>query len=171
MYFQVFIIILFIIGLLCIYFSIIYKQLKLKIKQLKQLKFKQMKTKYLFQALKFACLPTLSVLTLLFFGFFDIAKTIEFISSDSPWAITLRVLLVIAEMFLIYVMYDHYESEGEKKDKRDNAGISENDNGTPIDYSKSIYDLKRDWKSSDKYNYYTKSEDIILIERTPAKQR
>lgn len=144
------------------------KPIQLLIKLFKKTKnLNKMKTKYLFQALKFACLPTLSVLTLLFFGFFDIAKTIAFISSDSGWAITLRVLLVIVEAILIYIMYNHYEIEGDKKDKRDKAGISENEDGTPVDYSKSIYDLRRNWGSSDKYKYYTKSDDIILIERTP----
>lgn len=75
-----------------------------------------MKIKLLFKALKFACLPTLSMLTLLICGFFSISKAIAWISSDAGLAIFLRVALVIAEIVLIYIMYEHYREEEQKKD-------------------------------------------------------
>lgn len=129
-----------------------------------------METKYLFQALKFACLPTLSILTLLFFGFFDIAKTIEFISSDNGWAIALRVFLVIAEMLLIYGMYDYYKTEGDKKEIRERTGLTDNDKGNYVSYSTSIYHLHENWGSQCNYKAYIKSDDIVLIERVVTKK-
>lgn len=70
-----------------------------------------MKLKAFMMALKFACLPTLSLLVLLFFGFFSISKTIDFISSNNGWAIFLRILSVIIEIALIWFMYNKYLKE------------------------------------------------------------
>lgn len=124
---------------------------------------KQMKIKYLFQALKFACLPTLSILVLLFCGFFSISKTIDFISSDSGWAIALRVLLVIAEIVLIIVMYLQYEKEGIFEE-----GGSRRKNGYTISSGRSVSDLGAGWRYNDIFKSYSTSNDnIIIIERTP----
>lgn len=70
-----------------------------------------MKVKAFMMALKFACLPTLSLLVLLFFGFFSISKTIDFISSNNGWAIFLRIFCVILEIALIWFMYNKYLKE------------------------------------------------------------
>ena len=119
-----------------------------------------MKMKYLWPALKFACLPTLYILVLLFFGFFSISGTLAFIASSSGWAITLRVFAVISEIVLVYYMYNKYEEE----DIINNPEISEHPK--EISSRQSLYDIQNHWSSSDKYFLHkTNSSDIILIER------
>ncbi len=136
-------------------------------RRIKQLKFKQMKMKYLAQALRFACLPTLAVLLLLFFGFFSIDKTMAFISSDNGWAIGLRVILVIAEIGLVYVMYNEFEEKGEIEERRKKAGIDVDEVGKILEYNNPVYQLVRGWNHDDEYKAYKKEGDIVLIQRTP----
>ncbi len=124
-----------------------------------------MNTKYLFQALRFACLPTLSVLALLFFAFFDIARTLAFISSDNWFAILLRILLVIAEVALVVIMYKDYEKKGiiedVKKGKR-------SDDAQNVNGENDLYTIERNWSYNDSFKMYrTENENIIVIERTP----
>ncbi len=124
---------------------------------------KEMNTKYLFQALRFACLPTLSVLTLLFFGFFDISRTISFIASDNGWAVTLRILLAIAEIVLVVIMYYQYRKEGIIQDAKNGKKGDRIEN---MDYSRSVYRLKDEWRNSDQFNMYlTDCDDVVIIER------
>lgn len=129
-----------------------------------------MKIKYLFQALRFACLPTLSILVLLFFGFFSIDKTISFISSNDGWAIFLRVLLVIAEITLIIYMYIDYKNKGEYEDLINQK--SETINNCLVNNSRSISSyteakgLKGDWHKNDGFKVYeTEIKNIVLVER------
>ena len=63
------------------------------------------------KALKFACLPTLSLLVLLFFAFFSITKTVAFISSDDGFAIFLRIIAFLGEVLLVGIYYDKYRKE------------------------------------------------------------
>jgi hypothetical protein len=128
-----------------------------------------MKTKYLLQSLKFAFLPTICVLILLFFGFFDISETIKFISSNNGFAIMLRVALIVAEITLVYIMYGHYE----KKDLRHKAiNDPEKSTGETLYYDTSIYRLDSDWSSNDKYvKYRTQDDDVIIIERLKNKTK
>lgn len=124
-----------------------------------------MNTKYLFQALKFACLPTLSVLTILFFGFFNILETINFISSTNGWAILLRIIMVIAEIVLVIIMYYKYRKEGELLDAK-NGKIDSNRRN--IHYGTDVYRIDNNWSSDDKYFIHeTKDSDIVIIERVP----
>ncbi len=127
-----------------------------------------MKAKYLFQALKFACLPTLSVLTLLFFGFFNIRKTLDFIGSDNGWAVFLRILLVILEIALIVIVYYHYEQKGILEDIKKNAGNAVDDKGISISYHDSIYNLFTGQSSNHKfYLHRTDNENISIVTRHP----
>lgn len=124
-----------------------------------------MKTKYLFKALKFACLPTLSVLILLFFGFFSISKTIDFISSDSGWAIFLRVLLVLLELALVIIMYHHYKDTDFDKQEIPNMCATE---GKERYRSLGLYELFSDCNNGDKYySYKTEENNVIVIKRIP----
>lgn len=70
-----------------------------------------MNYKILFKSLKFAFLPTFSVLMLLFFAFFSISKTLAFIGSNNWIAILLRVILFVAEVGLVCYMYNQYIEE------------------------------------------------------------
>ncbi len=123
-----------------------------------------MNAKILAQALKFACLPTLSVLVLLFFGFFSISKTIAFISSDDSWAVFLRVTAVIAEIILVTVMYKQYESEEQKKMLINNP---ENflERCSLISSNERVYSVLNGNSSDDYYVYPTSNPNIKLIER------
>lgn len=120
----------------------------------------KMKTKYLMQAMRFACLPTLSVLMLLFFGFFSISRTLAFISSNEGLAIAIRVVLFIAEVVLVYIMYKHYE----KEDIRIQTGCD--NNGRSISGRKNIYEIfGSEYYDSMFKVYNTNNEDIITVER------
>lgn len=143
------------------------------INKLSNLKLKQMKIKYLFQALKFACLPTISVLLLIICGFFSISKALDWISSDSGWAIALRILLVIGEIALVAVMYFNYEEEGEKLEKerirRETINNNEaNGEAAFIGSSRSVYEIWGGGSYNDTFTKYTtKDPNIVLIERIP----
>lgn len=122
-----------------------------------------MNIKALFKAIRFAFLPTLSVLILLFFAFFSISKTIAFISSDSGWAIALRIFLVVAELAMIVIMYFHYLAEEIKANPEENKR-----GGYPISTSKRVYDLFDGVGDRDDFTKYsTGSSNLILIERKP----
>lgn len=124
-----------------------------------------MNFKYLFKALRFACLPTLSVLVLLFFAFFDIGKTIAFISSDNAAAIILRICLVLAEIALIIIMYNEYE----KKDLIENPwNHIKSKRPSSLTYTTYVSDLRGDWARSDNYEAFgTSDDDYILVHRKP----
>ncbi len=139
---------------------VLYKNFKQKSKQFN---LQTMNIKYLFQALRFACLPTLSVLTILFFAFFDIGKTIGFISSDHGFAITLRIILVIGEIALVIAMYFKYQHEGELENS-----IKGNKSKTyiEVDYNTYVKNLNNEWDSSNIYRrYLTGDPNIVVIER------
>lgn len=70
-----------------------------------------MKTKILLKALRFSLLPTLVTILLILVGFFSFEDTLTFITSNSPGAIAVRVLLFIAEVVLVIVMYNYYLKE------------------------------------------------------------
>ncbi len=130
-----------------------------------------MKTKYLLQALKFACLPTLSVLVLLFVGFFSVTKPLAFISSDNGFAIALRVLLVIAELSLVYYMYKMYEEEDKKQEllkinNENKENLTKGNTGKSLYYNESVYKLGKKWTNDDNYLMYeTELENMIIVER------
>lgn len=123
-----------------------------------------MKLTAFMRAIKFACLPTLSLLVLLFFGFFSISKTIEFISSDHTLAIIVRVIAVIAEIILVWLMYEKYLEEEILKSNHSDIKNS----GYKIDKYKSIYQLVNNWNSNDKYELFdTPDGNIKIIKRIP----
>lgn len=125
-----------------------------------------MKNKYLFQALKFACLPTLSVLILIVCGFFSITRALDWISSDNGFAIALRILLIIGEIILVSVMYKQYEKEGIKEEAR--LGKT-NNNGVSRDYDFTLSSLfeYNNYRRRDNYDYIvysTESHNIKIVE-------
>lgn len=125
-----------------------------------------MDIKLLLKALKFACLPTLSVLVLLICGFFSITKAIAWISSDQGFAITIRVLLVIAEIALIWYMYSLYVEEEKLKKMLEGEDISL----TPIrtTYDKYLYNMFNDASHNDTYQYFhTSDQNVKLVKRIP----
>ncbi len=65
-------------------------------------------TKALIKAMQFLCLPTLSLLIIIFFWFFSWTDFIAFLTSKSGWAGALRVGVVILEVILVYYMYEYY---------------------------------------------------------------
>lgn len=114
------------------------------------------------KALKFACLPTLSLLLLLFFAFFSISKTIEFISSNDGLAITLRIVAFVAEVALIVYYYTVYAKEEVLK------GNTTKSRKSSISSHSDIYDIKSNWDRGDKYFIHeTDSSDVVYVERVP----
>lgn len=123
-----------------------------------------MEIKLLLKALKFACLPTLSVLTLLFFGFFSISKAIAWISGDSTFAIVIRVLLVIAEIALVCFMYQNYVEEEKLEKILKGEGLSTT--GITQPYDRDIYRLWEDDKHSATFTMHkTTNENTIVLTR------
>lgn len=121
-----------------------------------------MKVKAFMMALKFACLPTLSLLILLFFGFFSISKTIDFIASNNGWAVFLRILCVVMEIVLIWFMYDKYLKEESLK----TAGKIVS-SGDEVRMDKEICRCFGDtYNSKNKYYVHrTEHSDVIVIKR------
>lgn len=122
-----------------------------------------MKVKAFMMALKFACLPTLSLLVLLFFGFFSISKTIDFIASNNGWAIFLRIFSVIVEIALVWFMYNKYLKEESLKTAGKSVAT-----GTRISNQDRIFECFGDTYSNNLNNYYlhrTEHSDVIVIKR------
>lgn len=112
------------------------------------------------RALKFACLPTLSLLLLLFFAFFSISETIAFISSNDGIAIALRVLAFITEIVVVWIYYDKYNKEDIF------SGKSTKSNRRSIGARTDIYDINHRWSSSDDYFVMdTEDPNIVYVER------
>lgn len=149
------------------------------INKLSTLKYKRMKTKYLFQALKFACLPTLSVLLLIVCGFFSITKALDWISSDSGFAIALRIILVLAEIALVVIMYFNYEEEGEEQAKKlakeqllNNPSPS--NNGNVISNRREVCELfgRSNYNDTSTYTLFTtKDSNILMLQINPATKK
>lgn len=121
-----------------------------------------MKSKYLFQALKFVCLPTLSVLLLLFFAFFSITDALAFISASSAGAVTLRILLFIVEIVLVVIMYFKYQKEDILKNPEDQI---KNNSRIRAKYT-NLSELNSEWVKSG-YTIYvhdTGDSDLFVVQ-------
>ncbi len=120
--------------------------------------------KVLLKAISFMFLPTISILFVVFIGFFSITDFISFITAKSGGAIFLRVVLVLAEIIFVCVMYNHYYKLDVIKNK-DNY-IKE---GNIINYTTSTY-VERFFKSGNSSgrkfkSYATDNENIVVIEK------
>lgn len=121
-----------------------------------------MNTVALTKALRFACLPTLSLLILLFFAFFDFGRTLEFISSTEPLAVVLRIVAFGGEVILVYFMYTKYLREEAIK------GGGKVNSERYIRDSSYIRDIKVSWGSNDSYSVQdTEDSNVVLIIRKP----
>ena len=112
-----------------------------------------MKLRAFTKALQYAFLPTASILLLLFFAFFDVSKTINFITSNSGVAIALRVIAFIAEATLVTIFYFRNLKE---------LSIKEGKNFNRSDT------FLRDCYSSDAKHYFTNgtSQDDYSLHKT-----
>ena len=63
------------------------------------------------KAMTFMFAPTLSVLVIIFFWFFNLTDFVSFITSQSAGASTLRVLMMLLEVFFVCVLYKYYEEK------------------------------------------------------------
>lgn len=112
------------------------------------------------QALRFACLPTLSVLCLMFFAFFSIEKTLDFIGSSNGWAVTIRILLFLVEILLVWYMYEKNCEEMKISDTIGNLEVQE---FKTIDGGTNICDAIEDAKYRSYIKVYKISSDISII--------
>jgi amino acid permease len=70
-----------------------------------------MTTKALMKAMGFMFIPTFSVLTLIFFWFLSWTEFVAFITSKSGWAGFLRMVLLLAEIALVWFFYTKYNEQ------------------------------------------------------------
>lgn len=70
-----------------------------------------MNTKALVRAMGFMFIPTFSVLVLIFFWFLSWSEFVAFITSKSGWAGFLRIVLLLAEICLVWYFYDKYNQQ------------------------------------------------------------
>lgn len=132
-----------------------------------------MKIRYksLMRAIQFAFLPTISLLLLLFFGFFSIEKTINFITSDNGWAIAIRIVAFLAEIVLIWTLYHDYAEEEKQEELiqkvTSNIEDASDQNWISISPSREMYMLSRDWGSRDTYKYIPIDTNHALVKRIP----
>lgn len=121
-----------------------------------------MNIKVLAKALRFACIPTLSVIVLLFCGFFSISKTIDFLQSNNGWAIALRIILAIGEITLIVVMYRQYLKEDIKENALNKYKRTET---KQVSYHNSIREILKGKDDDYYYIFDTEDSNIKIIER------
>lgn len=134
-----------------------------------------MKIRYkaLMQAIQFACLPTISLLLLLFFGFFSIEKTISFITSDNGWAIAIRLIALLGEFGLIWYLYKEYADKEIILEKEAHIQSQVN-NKQELDYktrsySTELHYLHTRWSSGDKYFSTLIDDNHVLIKHEARK--
>jgi hypothetical protein len=115
------------------------------------------------RALRFACVPTLSLLALLFFAFFSVTRTITFISSDDGAAVALRIVAFLAEVILVSCLYSKYRKEEVLKG---NTGLK---NKRERNSNYEIHDLKESgWYKRDTYYVQdTDDDNIVYVQRVP----
>lgn len=115
-----------------------------------------MNYKILLKAMGLMFLPTLSVLFIMLVGFFDFTAMKDFITSNSGWAIFLRILLVLLEVVCVVYLYLHYSKEDLIKNPKKNGPES------------SLYEfgqkLTRDQQYKSKV-YKTTLSNLFLIEK------
>lgn len=126
---------------------------------------KTMNTTALLRALKFVCIPTLSLLVLLFFAFFSVSKTIAFISSDDGWAIALRIIAFIAEIVLVVWKYLEYNRE--EIFKSGNKGEYIKEKGSSCQPYYEIRQILGHDKRGDYRYYQTTNVNIKILEFIP----
>ncbi len=140
-----------------------------KIKKINfKLNLKSMNIKSLLKALRFACVPTMAILALVFFAIFDIQKTVSFITSQDGWAVFIRIVSLVAELLIIAFMYVEYEKEESVNRVKSSIPNLNKDDSHDVGYHTSLYNLNAKWTSSDTYKaHYTNDSDIMIIVRTP----
>lgn len=72
-----------------------------------------MNLKAVYYALSRMFLPTLSVVIIALMWTLSPTKTFDFILSDTFWAGVLRIVLLLAEMFWFYYLYDDFINDEE----------------------------------------------------------
>lgn len=72
-----------------------------------------MNYKNLYKAMRFMFLPTLVMFSLLLVGFWSVAGFWNFITSDSPGAVIVRVALFTIEIMVVAMMYLEYQKDDE----------------------------------------------------------
>lgn len=121
--------------------------------------------KILFKAMSFMFLPTLAVLTLLLVGFFDPIAMWTFIKSNSGGAVTIRIILFLAEISLVWHFYYKYQQEDIILEAQ--KDVEEFLKGRPFKTMRASYDLediKSHWRSSDSCEIYnTPNKNIVII--------
>jgi len=137
-----------------------------------KLKQTQMNFKILGKAMGYMFMPTLGVLLMLLIGFFDPLAMWNFIKSDNGWAVTVRIILFLAEIILIVVLYFTFLEEWEEEQKtiaKEKALKGEGKNPNIIadlTYRNEIRQLFKNVNDRDLYHQYkTESEDVMIIER------
>lgn len=117
------------------------------------------------KALKFACLPTISILILLAFGFFSVGNALQFVTSGASLAVALRVLLIVGEFILVLTMYNIYDKEDKMNAALKAAGV-ENPNINALAFKTGSDGETRFNHLSNKFNYSDKFQTACLDENT-----
>lgn len=122
---------------------------------------KIMKLKAFTKALQYAFIPTAALLILLFFAFFDVSDTIDFISSNQGGAIALRIIAFVLEVVLVTILYfrnlkEIIVEEGIKNLKSKRKAIYPNSD---------MRDLLQGSRDDDYYVYDTDHPKMKIIER------
>ena len=115
--------------------------------------------------ISFMFLPTVSVLSLILIGFFSWTKFVVFITSDSGWAVFLRIVLAILEIVFVYLMYQYYLKQEIINNGVTNKGniITNIKNDYTYEYK---YFKNRDRIPGESYrSYSTANDNIIVLER------
>lgn len=109
-------------------------------------------------------LPTVSVLSLILIGFFSWSKFIAFITSDSGFAMFIRVALAVAELVFVYLLYRHYEKEEILKNPEIFKTGKKIKNSDYLSYEYQYFGIST--RGDSKFSsYQTSNPNIIILER------
>lgn len=130
-------------------------------------------TQLLLKAMRFMLLPTLAVLSVVFFWFFNIHDFLSFITSQSFFASFLRIIIMILEIFCVYTMYGYYEDEEKKKTGKDlinnPAALMQEHSSVGVTGSTSVRDLLNGDYSDNYKVWNTEDFNLKIIQRIPKK--
>ena len=127
----------------------------------------QMNIKILLKAMSFMFLPTFAVLLILLVGFFDPIALWTFIKSDSGWAITVRVLLFLAEIILVAILYfDYLEKENQANLLKEVSDVTKAGKERSVgrgDYVKNLFD----YREGELSYFKTSDKNYVLVKLAP----
>lgn len=119
--------------------------------------FTMIKTNILLKAISFMLLPSLVILGVILIGFFNWTNFVNFMTSDSGWAIFVRLLMIVLELVLVCIMYQYYDEKEKIEIVKKN--LKENPFSNPVKKVRAGYEFNSMTGSNEAVLNFFETED------------